>query len=207
VRGFRVESGEIEAVIARHPAVREVVVVAREDVPGESRLVAYVVAVSPPVDLADQLRASVRSAAPEYMLPSEFVLLAALPRTLNGKVDRKALPVPETGEGGTRGPGRNGGPAAGPPTATEEIVMNAFRGVLGNKDFGLSDSFFDLGGHSLMAARLMTQLRAVSGVDLPLRSLFERPTVAGLAQAINAVQWSRRPAPQETVAEREEMVL
>jgi len=207
VRGFRIEPGEIEAVIARHPAVREVVVVARQDVPGESRLVAYLVAVNPPVDLADQLRASVRSGAPEYMMPSEFVLLAALPRTPNGKVDRKALPVPDTGAGGTRGAGRNGGPAAAPPTATEEIVMHAFRGVLGNKDFGVSDSFFDLGGHSLMAARLMTQLRAVSGVDLPLRSLFERPTVAGLAQAIDAVQWSRRAAAQETAPDREEIEL
>ena len=85
--------------------------------------------------------------------------------------------------------------------------MHAFRGVLGNKDFGVSDSFFDLGGHSLMAARLMTQLRAVSGVDLPLRSLFERPTVAGLAQAIDAVQWSRRAAAQETAPDREEIEL
>jgi len=202
VRGFRIEPGEIEAAIKRHPAVAEVVVIAREHA-GDKHLVAYFVAERPPADLVDQLRALIRAACPEYMMPAHFVRLDGLPRTANGKLDRKALPTPEPGSGVA--PSRE---VVAPRTPTEEMVMGVFSGVLERSDFGVGESFFDLGGHSLMAARLMAQLRAVSGVDLPLRSLFERPSVAQLADAIDAVMLStRRSTPIALRRQREEIEL
>jgi acyl carrier protein len=202
LRGFRIELGEIETAIMQHPAVREVAVNAREDAPGDKRLIAYIVAENAPARLADELLTRLRAAMPEYMVPSQFVMLEALPRTHNGKLDRKALPAPSD---------ENGSPsrvAVGPKTPTEELVLGIFRSVLDREDFGVTDNFFDLGGHSLMAARLMSRLRTESGVDLPLRDLFARPTVAGLAEAIDALQWlqkSRTPTNNDAV--REEFVL
>ena len=202
LRGFRIELGEIESVIAQHADVREVAVIVREDTPGDKRLVAYLVAEDAPPDLADKLRALLRAVVPEYMVPAQFVLLQALPRTHNGKLDRKALPAPSEADGATRGI------ATAPRTPTEQMVLGIFRAVLSRADFGVSDNFFDLGGHSLMAARLMSRLRTASGVDLPLRDLFARPTVAGLAEAIDALQWlqkSRTPTSSNGI--REEFVL
>jgi amino acid adenylation domain-containing protein len=194
LRGFRVEVGEVEAGITRHPAVREIVVVAREDTPGDKRLVAYVVTENAPADLADQLRALIRATMPEYMVPAHFVMLEALPLTLNGKLDRKALPPPGVGDATPRGA------MVAPRTPTEEMVMDAFHEVLDRADFGALDNFFDLGGHSLMAARIMSRLRAASGRDLPLRVLFERQTVSALAEAIDALEWlaSARQQPAVT---------
>jgi len=203
VRGFRIEPGEIEAVIKRHPAVGEAVVIAREEAGGDKQLVAYFVAERPPADLVDQLRALIRGACPEYMVPAQFVRLDVLPRTANGKLDRRALPAPALATGAAARVA-----AVAPRTPTEEMVMGVFSGVLERADFGVGDSFFDLGGHSLMAARLMSQLRAASGVDLPLRSLFECPSVAQLADAIDAVMWSsRRKTPIEVARQREEIEL
>ena len=206
IRGFRIEPGEIEAAIKRHPAVGEVVVIARQDA-GDKHLVAYFVAQRPPADLPadliDQLRALVRAACPEYMVPAHFVRLDALPRTANGKLDRKALPAPDL-----RGGAAPRAERVAPRTPAEQTVMAVFSAVLERSDFGVDDSFFDLGGHSLMAARLMAQLRAASGVDLPLRSLFEYPSVARLADAIDAVMWStRRHTPIEVARQREEIEL
>ena len=201
VRGFRIEPGEIEAAIARHSSVREVVVVAREDVPGDRRLVAYYVSPDASPALVEQLRSLIRSDLPEYMMPSRFVGLDALPLTANGKVDRKALPAPDSDGEALHTT------ATAPRTDTERMVMDVFREVIGRSDFGVFDSFFDLGGHSLMAARLMTRLRASSGVDLPLRNLFERPTVAALAEAVDAATWGGWTAPAELGVEREEIVL
>ena len=183
VRGFRIEPGEIEAAIKRHPAVGEVVVVAREDA-GDKHLVAYFVAPRPPADLVEQLRTLVRAACPEYMVPAYFVRLDALPRTANGKLDRKALPAPDLDATGPRAQ------RVAPHTPTEQMVMGVFSAALGRADFGVGESFFDLGGHSLMAARLMAQLRAASGADLPLRILFEHPSVTALAGALEALSWS-----------------
>jgi amino acid adenylation domain-containing protein len=202
VRGFRIEPAEIEATIARHPAIREVVVIARDDASGEKHLVAYVVVTDPPADLFDQLRARIRAALPEYMVPAAFARLDALPRTANGKLDRKALPV------ASAVPADRPSGAVAPRSPAEELVMGVFRGVIGRADFGVFDSFFDLGGHSLMAARLVTQLRVAAGVNLPLRSLFERPTVAALAGAIEALSWSaQRTVPSARANEREEIEL
>jgi len=194
LRGFRIEVGEIEAGIAQHPAVREVAVIAREDTPGDKRLVAYLVAENPPADLVGQLRALVRAAMPEYMVPAHFVMLKALPRTHNGKLDRKAMPAPSLGDG------LPSAVAVDPRTPSEEMVASVFRGVLGRTDFGVFDNFFDLGGHSLMAARIMFQLRAASGLDLPLRVLFERPTVSALAEAIDALVWAASSRQQPALA-------
>jgi len=202
LRGFRVEPGEIEAGIGQHPAVREVAVVAREDTPGDKRLVAYLVTENPPANLVDQLRALVRAALPEYMVPAHFVTLDALPLTPNGKLDRKALPAPSVRDAAPCGV------AAAPRTPTEQMVMGVFREVLGRTDFGVLDNFFDLGGHSLMAARIMSRLRAASGRDLPLRVLFERQTVSAMAEAIDALAWATSSRPQPAAADdREEIAV
>jgi len=150
------------------------------------------------------LRALVRAALPEYMVPAHFVVLKALPRTPNGKLDRQALPAPAQTDGS---PARV---AVAPRTLTEEMVMGVFCGVLNRMDFGVFDSFFDLGGHSLMAARLMVKLRAVAGVDLPLRMLFERPTIARLAEAVDGLSWlekSKAPSRGSGAGGREEIEL
>ncbi len=202
LRGFRIEPGEIESAIAQHPAVREATVTARETRPQDKRLVAYLVAPNPPDDLPGQLRALLRAAMPEYMVPAHFVMLDALPRTPNGKLDRQSLPAPGPGDDSARRA------ADLPPTSAEQMVMDAFRAALNRTDFGVCDSFFDLGGHSLMAARLMFTLRAASGIDLPLRLLFERPTAAALAKAVEELTWlERSKVPSHSASGREEIEM
>ncbi len=166
IRGFRVEPGEIEAVLAAHPGVREVAVVVRQDSGGVRRLVAYVV---PPQPAAD-LRARVRERLPEYMVPAVFQFLEALPLTPSGKIDRRALPAPDA----TAGPA---GGSVPPRTPLEEELAALWREVLGVEHLGVHDSFFDLGGHSLLAVRLMSRIRRRLGRDLPLTSLFAGPTI------------------------------
>jgi amino acid adenylation domain-containing protein len=175
VRGFRIELGEIEAALARHPAVREAAVIVREDIPGDKRLVAYVVTeASLPADLHAWLRQSL----PDYMVPAAFVRLAALPVTANGKLDRRALPAP-------RWEGFDEITAAATPT--EERLLAVWREVLGVERLGVHDSFFDLGGHSLLATQLMARLRERFGAEVPLRMLFQSPTVAGLAAVLDGL--------------------
>jgi amino acid adenylation domain-containing protein/FkbM family methyltransferase len=181
VRGYRIELGEIEAGIAQHEAVRGVVVVAREDVPGDKRLVAYVVAPEAPADLADQLRGLIRATSPEYMVPSHFVTLDALPLTHNGKIDRKALPAP------TAGPARPRSYTA-PSTPTERAVAAIWSVVLGIDPIGVEDNFFELGGHSLMATQVVSRVRQALGVELPLRDLFLSPTIARLATRVDELR-------------------
>jgi len=180
VRGFRIEPGEIEANIARHPAVRDVVVIAREDIPGDKRLVAYLVADQPPADLVDQLRALIRGACPEYMVPAHFVILEALPRTHNRKIDRKALPAPE------RTRPDLGQTDVAPRTDAEQQVARVFSEVLGLSRVGVHDNFFaDLGGHSLLAIQVVSRIRDVFGVECQTRTVFEHPTIAGLARVLS----------------------
>ena len=172
VRGFRIELGEIEAVLGGHPGVREVVVLAREDSPGEKRLVAYVVAQEGPAPSGSELRGFLKERLPEYMVPSTFVGLEALPLTPNGKVDRRALPVPE-GRGVAEG-------YVPPCTPTEELLAGIWGEVLHLERVGRQDNFFALGGHSLVAIRVVSRVRDTFGVELPVRCVFESPTVAEL---------------------------
>jgi acyl carrier protein len=151
---------------------------ARGDGGGDQRLVAYVV---PEGEVSvEGLRASLRGRLPEYMVPSAFVLLESLPLSPNGKVDRKALPAPEYG-------GETGG-YVGPRDAVEEAVASVWSEVLGVERVGVYDSFFDLGGHSLLATQVLSRLRQLFSVDIPLRRLFEDPTIATLASAIREAQ-------------------
>jgi nonribosomal peptide synthetase DhbF len=174
VRGVRVEPGEIEAALARQPQVRQAVVVLREDVPGDKRLVAYVCARDDAVSTAD-LRAFARQRLPDYMVPAAIVLLPELPLTHNGKVDRHALPVPAFD---------GNAPAwALPRTPIETALARAMAEVLNLDRIGIDDNFFDLGGHSLSAVRLTSRIRDALNIDLSLRQLFAAPTVRGLAQA------------------------
>ena len=181
VRGFRVESGEIEARLLEHPEVREAVVTARPGESGHATLVAYLVA-GEPGPPARELRRFLRETLPEYMVPSAFVALPALPLTPNGKIDRRALPAPAADAVAATGT-----PTA-PRTATEEVVAGVWADVLGRTAVGSGDDFFDLGGHSLLATQVVSRLRRVFAVELPLRNLFEAPTVAALAARIDAAR-------------------
>ncbi|HEX2081841.1 MAG TPA: amino acid adenylation domain-containing protein, partial [Longimicrobium sp.] len=176
VRGFRVEPGEIEAALRGHPAVRDCVVMAREDLPGEKRLVAYVAGGAE----AETLRIHLRRTLPEHMVPAAFVALDHLPLTPNGKLDRRALPAPELAPAEDR--------YVAPRTPVEAALAEIWAGVLGVERVGAADDFFAAGGHSLLATRVVSRVRERFGVELPLRALFERPTVAALAEAVEALR-------------------
>ncbi len=180
IRGFRIEPGEVEAVLAAHPDVAQAVVVARRDRSGELGLVGYAAPRGEAELTCAALRDYLRERLPAYLVPAAFVVLEALPLTPNGKIDRRALPEPEAA-----GPAARGHVA--PRTVSEAEVARAFAEVLGVEEVGAGDSFFDLGGHSLKATRVLTRLRDRLGVDLPLRVLFERPVVAELAAAVDAL--------------------
>ena len=178
VRGFRVEPGEIGAVLGSHPAVREQIVIGREDTPGDKRLVAYVV-VEQTLD-AGELRVFLKERLPEYMIPSAFVFLDSLPLTPNGKVDRNALPAPDAARPELQAA------LIAPRTATEERVAAVYAHVLNLKEVGRYDNFFDLGGHSLLATQVISRVREDFQVEVPVYSVFEAPTVEGLAESIDA---------------------
>ncbi|MFJ4184528.1 amino acid adenylation domain-containing protein [Kitasatospora sp. NPDC089509] len=168
LRGFRIELGEVEAAFAAHPAVRQAFATVRQDQAGDKRLVAYVTGPAP----LDELRAFVAERLPGYMVPAAIVTLDALPVTSNGKVDRRALPAP----GHTAATGR------APRTAVEHSLCQLFAEVLGLATVSIDDNFFDLGGHSLLATRLVSRIRTALGTELPIRTLFDTPTIAALAQ-------------------------
>ncbi len=204
VRGFRIELGEIEAALLRHTRIAEAVVVAREDRPAENaterlelekRLAAYVVPRREPVvataqsaaslSLIEELRAWLVGQVPDYMVPSAFVVLEVLPRTPNGKLDRKALPVPTAAAVDRWDP---------PRTPSQELLAGIWCEVLGRERIGVHDGFFALGGHSLLAARVVSRVRGTFGIEVPLRRMFEAPTVAALAAEIEALRTSGTPA-------------
>jgi acyl carrier protein len=174
IRGFRVELGEIEAALLRDAGVGKAVVVAREDRPGEKRLVGYVTPVNGQRPDVEQMRRELQKSLPEYLGPSEIVTLDSLPLNANGKVDRKALPAPEYRPREWRGP----------RTPQEEILCSLFAETLRVARVGLDDNFFELGGHSLLATALISRIRATFGVEITIRSIFEGPTVAQLGDVI-----------------------
>jgi amino acid adenylation domain-containing protein len=181
IRGFRIELGEIEAVLSQHPAVRESVVLLGEDNSGENRLVAYIVSSSEfstgQPSLISKLRGFIKEKLPQYMIPSAFVLLEALPLTSNGKIDRRSLRAPDLEISELNA-------AFAPRTPEEQLLAEIWSQVLGVKQIGIGDNFFELGGHSLLATQLIAKVREAFQVELPLRSLFQSPTVKSLALAI-----------------------
>jgi amino acid adenylation domain-containing protein len=182
VRGFRVELGEIESVLGQHASVKESVVVVREDTPGDKRLVAYVVAAAGVKMEATELRSYLKQRLPEYMVPTAFMELERLPLTPNGKVDRKNLPMPEYERI------EQGQEYAAAESPTEELIAGIWSEVLKLPKVGVCDNFFELGGHSLLATQVVSRIRQGLKVELPLRTLFEEPTVAGLAKRVERIQ-------------------
>ncbi|HEX8320035.1 amino acid adenylation domain-containing protein, partial [Longimicrobium sp.] len=181
VRGFRIEPGEIEAALSAHAEVRGARVIVREDQPGEKRLVAYVVG---RVEAAG-LRAHLRESLPEYMVPAAFVVLEQLPLTPNGKLDVRALPAPELAPEEDR--------YLASRTPVEEVLAGIWAEVLRLERVGVEESFFELGGHSLLATRVVSRIREVFGVEVPLRVLFEGPTVAELGVRVEEMRRAELP--------------
>ncbi|MEG4277135.1 amino acid adenylation domain-containing protein [Microcoleus sp. MON1_C1] len=192
VRGFRIELGEIEAALSQHRNVRQAVVVVREDEPGNKCLVAYAVLSQEGAIAASELRSFLKEKLPEYMLPSAFVLLEALPLTPNGKVDRKALRACDTENFPLNA-------AFAPRTPEEQLLAEIWSKVLGVKQIGIDDNFFELGGHSLLATQLIAKVREMFQVELPLRSLFQSPTVESLAEAIAIAKAQQTSEPRALV--------
>ena len=179
IRGFRVELGEVEQILEQHPAVAETVAVLREDRPGDQRLIGYVTRRSvddalPDQQLSAELRTLANRRLPDYMVPAAFVVLDALPLTPNGKIDRRALPHPQARA-------EIGLAPIAPRSRTEERILAIWTDVLGTPGIGAEDDFFRLGGHSLLATRVMARVCGEFGTEVPLRALFDHPTVAGLA--------------------------
>jgi acyl carrier protein len=179
IRGFRIELGEIEAVLAEHPLVQECVAAVRDGGGEEKQLVAFIVPRPNGRITSAEVRRFLRERLPDYMVPTAYVTLTALPLTANGKVDRKALPAPtaamllpeESRE-------------AGQLTPVQEAVSEIWRNVLGVESVGLHDDFFDLGGHSVLVTQITSRVRQAFDVELSMRHLFGAPTVAGLAEII-----------------------
>jgi len=182
IRGFRIELGEIEELCGRHPAIDQVVVVAREDSPNNKRLVAYLIASSEPAPAVSELREFLREKLPDYMIPAAFVFLSheiGMPLTPNGKVDRRALPAPEQAAFMAEEK------YMAPQNAVEELLADIWLEVLGLTKVGVNDNFFELGGHSLLAVRLFMEIERSFQRSLPLASIFKAPTIKQLADMIS----------------------
>ena len=181
IRGYRIELGEIQAALAGLEGVEQAVVIAREDRPGDKRLVGYLTGTADPAEI----RAQLAERLPAYMVPAAVVVLEALPVTVNGKLDTRALPAPEY---------QDGDRYRAPANAVEEILAGIYAQVLGVERVGIDDSFFDLGGDSLSAMRVITAINTGLDADLKVRTLFDAPTVAQLAPRLGADRGGRAPA-------------
>lgn len=191
IRGFRIELSEIEAVLSQHLAVREAVVIASEDVPDDKYLVAYIILNQEQIptqevqSFASLLRKFLKEKLPEYMVPRAYMVLESLPLTPNGKVDRRALPMPDTIN-------FNNQDYVAPRSQVEELLTQIWAKVLGIEQVGVHDNFFELGGHSLLATQLTSRIRDTFQIDLPVRNLFETPTVEQLAKYIDTMCWATK---------------
>ncbi len=177
IRGYRIELGEIEAALSEHPAIVEVAVIAREDQPGKKRLAAYYVSEDQAALDTGDLQRRLKQRLPDYMIPSAFIHLAAMPLTPNGKLDRRALPAPESDRTQTK-------EFVAPRNQTEELLAAIIADVLGIERVGVYDNFFEEGGHSLLATQVISRIRKAFDIALPLRALFEAPTIAELASRV-----------------------
>ncbi|MET3929683.1 amino acid adenylation domain-containing protein [Lysobacter sp. OAE881] len=196
VRGYRIELGEIEALLAAHAQVARAVVVAREDRPGDVRLVAYVVGEGGALDEA-ALVSYLKGSLPDYMIPQHILFLDAIPLLPNGKIDRKSLPAPDLTV-------KLAGERVAPRNALERTIADAMAKVLGVAEVGVDDDFFSLGGHSLLAAQLTSRINKELGITLSLRALFDGPTVAKLARMVQGMDGEALPArePIKPLADR-----
>jgi amino acid adenylation domain-containing protein len=179
LRGFRIEPAEIEVALRRHPAVRDTIVLAREDVPGENRLVAYLVAEQQPGPTTTELRSFLKAQLPDYMIPSAFMMIDKFALTPNGKVDRRSLPAPE------RVRPRIEESYVAPRSRTEKLLADIWAGVLDVEQVGVNDNFFDLGGHSLLMTRVHRKIQQLIGQELSMVSLFQYPTISSLCGYLN----------------------
>ncbi|RNB59090.1 amino acid adenylation domain-containing protein [Brevibacillus gelatini] len=198
IRGYRIELDEIAEALRQHQAVKEAVVLARKARPGDKRLAAYLTSHSGQEVSADEIKRWLKDKLPEYMIPACYTWLPAIPLTVNGKVDRKALPAPDWGQLASE--------YVVPRNPLEEMVANVFAEVLAAEKVGINDNFFELGGHSLLATQTVSRLRELVGVELQLRTLFEHPTVAELGEqlALLTAQTSRELAPPIVQVSRKE---
>ena len=179
IRGYRIEPGEIEAVLGQHPAIKEAVVISREFLPRDNRLVAYVVCKAMQAVASDEMRNFLKEKLPEYMVPSAFVVIDSMPLTQSGKLDRKALPEPDLERPDLKNE------YIAPRTPAEKLLTDIWCEVLGIRQVGIYDNFFSLGGHSLLVTQVMSRLREALHVEVPLRRLFETPTIAGLSHTVD----------------------
>ena len=195
IRGFRIELGEIEARLSEFPAIRDAAVLAREDVPGEKRLVAYYTSRDGDEVAVEAMRSHLLAALPEYMVPAAYVHLAALPLTANGKLDRKALPAPESVASGAR--------RYEPPVgAVEEAIARIWSEILKVERIGRYDNFFDVGGHSLLAVRVLSRMRRELQVELTLTHVFGSPILCDVAQVVSGATASMLPPMQRVDRDR-----
>ena len=200
IRGFRIELGEIEFVLAQHPAIQQAVLIAREDAPDDTRLVAYMVATAGSKPSANDLRSFLQHKLPDYMVPSAFVFLDSLPLTPNGKLDRQALPAPDHSR-----PELVDAFVA-PRNPVEAILANIWAEVLKLEKVGIRDNFFNLGGHSLLATQVISRMRNAFSIEVPLRQVFDAPTIAEMATLITENQRESAPKLARMLREIDSMI-
>ncbi|HEX2962083.1 MAG TPA: amino acid adenylation domain-containing protein, partial [Ignavibacteriales bacterium] len=203
LRGLRVELGEIETAVSEFDNVRDSVVIAREDTPGDKKIVAYIVTRDGNTIPAPELKHFLADRLPEYMIPSAFVMLEKLPVTPNGKVDRRALPAPDVNEIMKEMESNY----VAPRSAADGVIASIWSGVLKVPKVGINDNFFELGGHSLLATQVISRIRTAFNIEIPLRSIFENPTVARMGQIVEKEEMKKNglisrpvlPAPREAL--------
>ncbi|MCU7501408.1 MAG: AMP-binding protein, partial [Ignavibacteria bacterium] len=203
LRGLRVELGEIETAVSEFDSVRDSVVIAREDTPGDKKIVAYIVTRDGNPIPAPELKHFLADRLPEYMIPSAFVTLEKLPVTPNGKVDRRALPAPDVNEIMKEMESNY----VAPRSVAEGVIASIWSGVLKVPKIGINDNFFELGGHSLLATQVISRIRTAFNIEIPLRSIFENPTVARMGQIVEKEEMKKNglisrpvlPAPREAL--------